>query len=419
VSSVVDFECLTFIIPATRVNFANSAIARSTVYLPIVTFSCATIEEYGPLPDTMGLAWWTFANPALRMVDSETAHSLSIRALRGIGESQTGQYVLNGLYKSPELPIEVFDRLFHHPLGLAAGFDKGAEALLAWPAIGFSWSEYGGITRYPQDGNPKPRMFRANKHRALINRMGFNNPGASEVRDRLIARKSSDKWPKTPVAANIGRSKKVPNEHAADDYSSSLDILWDYADMFVMNISSPNTPGLRELQVEDNLRQILSACNEIRTKKDVEKPILLKLSPDSTEEQISDVISTSIDLGINGFVATNTTIKRPIPRGTNARKAFSNDGGLSGRPLHSRALEVISHTFEETNGKFPIVGVGGIDSSSSAWEAVISGASLLQLYSALVFNGPSVVSSIVKGLRSRVKESGFSSIAEAVGYKHI
>ncbi len=324
----------------------------------------------------MGLAWWTFANPALRMVDSETAHSLSIRALRGIGESQTGQYVLNGLYKSPELPIEVFDRLFHHPLGLAAGF-------------------------------------------ALINRMGFNNPGASEVRDRLIARKSSDKWPKTPVAANIGRSKKVPNEHAADDYSSSLDILWDYADMFVMNISSPNTPGLRELQVEDNLRQILSACNEIRTKKDVEKPILLKLSPDSTEEQISDVISTSIDLGIDGFVATNTTIKRPIPRGTNARKAFSNDGGLSGRPLHSRALEVISHTFEETNGKFPIVGVGGIDSSSSAWEAVISGASLLQLYSALVFNGPSVVSSIVKGLRSRVKESGFSSIAEAVGYKHI
>ena len=167
-SSVVDFECLTFIIPVTRVNFANSAIARSAVYLPIVTFSCATIEEYGPLPDTMGLAWWTFANPALRMVDSETAHSLSIRALRGIGESQTGQYVLNRLYKSPELPIEVFDRLFHHPLGLAAGFDKGAEALLAWPAIGFSWSEYGGITRYPQDGNPKPRMFRANKHRALI-----------------------------------------------------------------------------------------------------------------------------------------------------------------------------------------------------------------------------------------------------------
>ena len=400
-------------------NFANSAMALSLVYSVVATISSATIEGYGPLPQSMGLAWWTFANPALRLIDSETAHSLSLKALRSLGESRSGQIALNSLYKSPELPIEVFDRLFHHPVGLAAGFDKGAEALLAWPAIGFSWSEYGGITRYPQDGNPKPRMFRANRHRALVNRMGFNNPGASAVRDRLMARKNADKWPKSPVAANIGRSKKVPNEHASDDYAATLDILWDYADMFVMNVSSPNTPGLRELQSDDSLIQILNACNEVRTKKDDSKPILLKLSPDSTDEQISNSIETSMANGIDGFVATNTTIKRPIPNGTSARKAFSNDGGLSGRPLQSRALEVINLAFEETQGDVPIVGVGGIDSSESAWEAVISGASLLQVYSALVFNGPSVVYKIVKGLKGRVKESGFAGISEAVGYKHI
>jgi len=342
-----------------------------------------------------------------------------MKALRGLGESHPGQLLLNSLYKSPELPIEVFDRLFHHPVGLAAGFDKGAEALLAWPAIGFSWSEYGGITRYPQDGNPKPRMFRANRHRALVNRMGFNNPGASSVRDRLMARKNADKWPKSPVAANIGRSKRVPNEHASDDYAATLDILWDYADIFVMNISSPNTPGLRELQGDESLQSILAACNNVREKKDESKPILLKISPDSTDDQISNSIETSMASGIDGFVATNTTIKRPLPIGTNARKAFSNDGGLSGRPLHSRAIEVISLAYNETQGSVPIVGVGGIDSSESAWEAVISGASLIQVYSALVFNGPSIVSRIVKGLKSRVKESGFAGITEAVGYKHI
>jgi dihydroorotate dehydrogenase len=367
----------------------------------------------------MGVAWWAFANPALRLIDSEIAHSISMKALSSIGESEAGQFLLNGLYRSPELPIEVFGRLFHHPVGLAAGFDKGAEALLAWPSIGFSWSEYGGVTRYPQPGNPKPRMFRANKHRALVNRMGFNNPGASVVRDRLLKRKNAEKWPNTPVAANIGRTKKVTNDNASDDYSATMDILWDYADIFVLNISSPNTPDLRELQSNDNLRGILSACNEIRAGKNDQKPILLKLSPDSTDAELSSTVSIAVDMNVDGIVATNTTIKRPIPKGTQARKAFSNDGGLSGRPLNSRALEVINLVYEETQGSIPIVGVGGIDSKDSAWEAIISGASLLQMYSALVFNGPSIASSVVKGLKRRTRESGFSSIAEAVGYKHI
>tara|TARA_B100001750_G_C15446539_1_gene566507 strand:- start:94 stop:1197 length:1104 start_codon:yes stop_codon:yes gene_type:complete len=367
----------------------------------------------------MGLAWRMLANPTLKLIDSERAHSHTISLLSSLGERVAGQYLLNKIYRSPELPIEVFDLLFHHPLGLAAGFDKGAEALLSWPALGFSWCEYGGVTRYPQDGNPKPRMFRANKDRALVNNMGLNNPGASAVRDRLIARKAADRWPKSPVAANIGRSMKIDNEHVANDYSATLDILWDYADLFVLNISSPNTPGLRDLQEEDLLGDVLRSCIDIRGRKHESKPILLKLSPDSPDEEILETTRNAIGLGIDGFVATNTTVSRPVPLSTQSRKALAHDGGLSGRPLHNRAIELIELVFQETGGEVPIIGVGGIDSSDTAWNAITSGASLLQMYTSLVFNGPSIVSDIAKGLVKKTNEFGFSGINEAVGYKHI
>ena len=359
------------------------------------------------------------ANPTLKLIDSERAHSHTISLLSSLGERVAGQYLLNKIYRSPELPIEVFDLLFHHPLGLAAGFDKGAEALLSWPALGFSWCEYGGVTRYPQDGNPKPRMFRANKDRALVNNMGLNNPGASAVRDRLIARKAADRWPKSPVAANIGRSMKIDNEHVANDYSATLDILWDYADLFVLNISSPNTPGLRDLQEEDLLGDVLRSCIDIKGRKHESKPILLKLSPDSPDEEILETTRNAIGLGIDGFVATNTTVSRPVPLSTQSRKALAHDGGLSGRPLHNRAIELIELVFQETGGEVPIIGVGGIDSSDTAWNAITSGASLLQMYTSLVFNGPSIVSDIAKGLVKKTNEFGFSGINEAVGYKHI
>ncbi len=359
------------------------------------------------------------ANPTLKLIDSERAHSHTISLLSSLGERVAGQYLLNKIYRSPELPIEVFDLLFHHPLGLAAGFDKGAEALLSWPALGFSWCEYGGVTRYPQEGNPKPRMFRANKDRALVNNMGLNNPGASAVRDRLIARKAADRWPKSPVAANIGRSMKIDNEHVANDYSATLDILWDYADLFVLNISSPNTPGLRDLQEEDLLGDVLRSCIDIRGRKHESKPILLKRSPDSPDEEILETTRNAIGLGIDGFVATNTTVSRPVPLSTQSRKALAHDGGLSGRPLHNRAIELIELVFQETGGEVPIIGVGGIDSSDTAWNAITSGASLLQMYTSLVFNGPSIVSDIAKGLVKKTNEFGFSGINEAVGYKHI
>jgi len=340
-----------------------------------------------------------------------------MQALSGFGQSRIGQRMLSTVYNSPELPIHVFGRLFHHPLGLAAGFDKGAEALSAWPALGFSWIEYGGITRFPQDGNPKPRMFRSNKHGALVNRMGFNNPGAAEVRDRLVDRRASGMWPKTPVAANIGRSKKTPNESAASDYSQTLEMLWNQADMFVLNISSPNTPGLRDLADADYLASIVTECRLMAERKGGGKPLLVKLSPDATNEEIMMSAHSALRSGADGMVAINTSMHRPVPRNAASRGVFAEAGGISGRPLQNRSKEVISLLYSEVGDSIPIVGVGGIESPDTAWEAITSGASLIQLYSALVFRGPSVVSAIVRGLKKKVKQHGFVGLEEAVGYE--
>ena len=418
-SSLISYFIIISTSDSLKINLANSEIDELLIERCIFDNSSATIEEYVPLPVMMSIAWRALSFIPLRAVDSESAHSIAMSALSNFGERPSGQFLLNRLYRAPELPVEVFGKLFHHPLGLAAGFDKGAEALLAWSAMGFSWCEYGGITRFPQDGNPKPRMFRANKHKALVNRMGFNNPGASEVCERLSSRKISGNWPKFPIAANIGRSKKVKNEHAADDYYATMDLLWDHADIFVLNISSPNTPGLRDLQGEAHLSTILDACNSLREKKEEQKPILLKLSPDTNDDLIKEIVRTSVDRKIDGFVAINTTVKRPKPLSTQSRRAFANDGGLSGRPLQKRSSEVIGLVYRETGGELPIVGVGGIDSVESAWDAIISGASLIQIYSSLVFNGPSTVKAIVKGLKKKIRDSEFSGIMEAVGTKYI
>ncbi|HIE63977.1 MAG: dihydroorotate dehydrogenase (quinone) [Methanobacteriota archaeon] len=366
----------------------------------------------------MGLAYRTFVRPMFRYMDSEKAHQRSLNFLSGFGQNPAGQKVISSVYHAPELPIHVFGKLFHHPLGLAAGFDKKAQALTAWPALGFSWMEYGGITRYPQDGNPKPRMFRADSEQALVNRMGLNNPGALAIRDSLNQRKARGKWPNTPVVANIGRSKKVTNDNAADDFSSSLELLWDYADMFVLNVSSPNTPGLRDLQRGDSLAKVINSCSNVREKMGDNKPLILKFSPDESDEDLISSAEIALSNGINGFVATNTTISRPVPNNSRSRSAFAESGGLSGRPINKRALEVVNLLYDSTGGSVPIVGVGGIDSADVAWEMVQSGASLLQLYSALIFKGPSVVSEIVKGLKKKVKTEGFVNIEEAVGYNH-
>ncbi len=376
------------------------------------------LEECRSTGFNVGLPYRMFGRPILGLIDSERAHGIGLSTLSKLERTSMGRGFLKSLYQSPEVPTNVFGLSFSHPLGIAAGFDKKAAALSAWPSLGFSWMEYGGITRFPQDGNPKPRMFRANKENALVNRMGFNNPGALAVRENLIERRSIGLWPNNPVAANIGRSKKVSNDEAADDYSSTLDILWDYADLFVLNVSSPNTPGLRELQEVDHLRDVLTSCIEVRNRKGNYKPILMKFSPDLNDDDLLDSAQVSVDCNIDGFVATNTTISRYIPKNSQSRSVFAQSGGLSGRPLRKRSLEVVSMLYDYTDSKVPIVGVGGIDSVDSAWDMITSGASLIQLYSALVFEGPSITSRIVKGLNTNVKKNNFSNISEAVGSKH-
>ena len=376
------------------------------------------LEECRSTGFNVGLPYRMFGRPILGLIDSERAHGIGLSTLSKLERTSMGRGFLKSLYQSPEVPTNVFGLSFSHPLGIAAGFDKKAAALSAWPSLGFSWMEYGGITRFPQDGNPKPRMFRANKENALVNRMGFNNPGALAVRENLIERRSIGLWPNNPVAANIGRSKKVSNDEAADDYSSTLDILWDYADLFVLNVSSPNTPGLRELQEVDHLRDVLTSCIEVRNRKGNYKPILMKFSPDLNDDDLLDSAQVSVDCNVDGFVATNTTISRYIPKNSQSRSVFAQSGGLSGRPLKKRSLEVVSMLYDYTDSKVPIVGVGGIDSVDSAWNMITSGASLIQLYSALVFEGPSITSRIVKGLNTNVKKNNFSNISEAVGSKH-
>ena len=364
----------------------------------------------------MGLPYRLVMRPAMRFIDSESAHQISLRVLTSMGQSRSSQKLLGAMYRTPSLPITVFGRLFRHPLGLAAGFDKSAAALESWPALGFSWSEYGGITRYPQEGNPKPRMFRSDSDAALINRMGFNNPGASAVRDSLIARRAAGRWPETPVAANIGRSKNVDNDRAPQDYSETMDILYDVADFFVLNISSPNTPDLLELQTAEHVREVVRSCDRVRDRKGGAKRLLLKLSPDLDDEILLSCVGAALSVGIDGFVASNSTISRPPPSNTRSRRFLAESGGLSGRPLHQRSVEMIGLIYDSVGDRVPIVGCGGIESGATAWNAITNGSSLIQLYSAMVFHGPSVVSKIVKDLRKRVDAERFQDLDEAVGY---
>ena len=364
----------------------------------------------------MGLPYRLVVRPAMRFIDSERAHGLSVRALSTFVENRGAQKLVSSIYRTPSLPITVFGKLFRHPLGLAAGFDKSAKALGAWPALGFSWLEYGGVTRFPQEGNPKPRMFRSDFDHALINRMGFNNPGAQSIRETLTARRTAGRWPHTPVAANIGRSKTVDNARAPSDYAETFNLLYDHADIFVLNVSSPNTPGLRDLQEDSHIRDVVRACIAIRERRSGLKPILLKFSPDLEPDVLLSCAGAALSAGIDGFVATNTTIGRPPPSNTRSRRILAEQGGLSGRPLHSKSIEMIGELYDAVGGKVPIVGCGGIESGETAWNAITNGASLIQLYSAMVFQGPSVVGRATRGIKKRLAADGFTDLQEAVGY---
>lgn len=351
-------------------------------------------------------------------LSSESLHSIAMYRLRTRCQYIPGyRSLLGSLFSSPSIKSSLFGIDFDNPVGLAAGMDKKGENIPNWEYLGFGWIEIGGITLHEQDGNAKPRMFRSNKQKALINRMGFNNPGSIKTVERLKTQKSK-RWANIPVGINLGKSKITPNESAEEDYSGTLERLWKYTDLFVINVSSPNTPNLRELQENSQLDRILKSCNNVNLEKSMQensnpKPILVKVSPDLSDDQIKAVADTALANNCAGIVATNTTTSRPTEN-----KIMNQKGGLSGNPLQKRSTEVIHLLFEHTNGKLPIIGVGGISDVESAWEKIGAGASLLQLYSALIFEGPSVAKSINKGLISKLKEHGYDNLTDAVGHSH-
>lgn len=317
-------------------------------------------------------------------------------------------------FASPELPVELFGLKFPNPIGLAAGMDKNASAVPIWEKFGFGFCELGGVTWHPQPGNPKPRMFRAIEDEALINRMGFNNLGAEVVAEKLREWKKFDRWPNHPVGINLGKSKITPLEKAAEDYANSFRVLRELADFFVVNVSSPNTPNLRKLQDKSALDEIFSAMQEVQSPKN-QKPILVKIAPDLSFEALDEILELVAVRKISGIVAGNTTIARPQTGDSRLQKIYSETGGLSGLPLRQRSNEMIRHIYKQTNGKLPIIGVGGIFDADDALAKIFSGASLVQIYTGLVYEGPTIAKKIVVGLKNRLAEEGFADLKNAVG----
>lgn len=358
---------------------------------------------------------WFYRNivrPVLFNFESEDIHNRTLAGLRSVSHSRFGLECLSSFFGMPQLPVHLWGLRFPNPVGLAAGMDKLADAVPAWAAFGFGFSELGGVTQHAQPGNPAPRMFRAIPDEALVNRMGFNNGGAEALAERLDSWKTSGLWPRHPVGINLGKSKITPLENAAGDYAASFRVLRGLADFFVVNVSSPNTPNLRQLQDKSSLDEILAALQSLNhAAGQSPKPILVKVAPDLTFEALDEILELVAPRQLAGIVATNTTITRP----SNNLPAYAETGGLSGRPLRERSTEVIRHLYLQSCGRVPIIGVGGIFSVQDAWEKITAGASLVQIYTSMVYEGPGVVRRIVEGLAEQLHAHGFKSLNEAVG----
>jgi dihydroorotate dehydrogenase len=367
------------------------------------------------------MSWFyrTFLRPALFAQDSEEIHNRTLKALGWASRRESLCDVLAAFYKAPELPIELFGLKFPNPVGLAAGMDKHAAAAPVWPALGFGFSELGGVTWHAQPGNPAPRMFRAVADAALVNRMGFNNPGAEAMAEKLARWRAAGRWPKHPVGINLGKSKITPLAQAADDYANSFRALRDYADFFVVNVSSPNTPNLRQLQDKAALDEILAALQEVQRRgapaQNPPKPILVKVAPDLTFEALDEILELAGPRQIAGIVATNTTIARPPASDPRLQATYAETGGLSGKPLRARSTEVIRHLYRQTRGTLPIIGVGGIFTADDAWEKITAGASLVQIYTGLVYEGPGLPRSLVRGLQAKLRTANLAELGQAVG----
>ncbi|WP_433219916.1 quinone-dependent dihydroorotate dehydrogenase [Microtetraspora malaysiensis] len=338
----------------------------------------------------------------LSRLDAEDIHHWTIRALRLLAVLPVAKRVLHRRLapRDEALRVRAFGVHFPGPFGLAAGFDKNAECFEALAALGFSHVEVGTITARPQPGNPRPRLFRLTKNRAIINRMGFNNSGARAAAARLRRPRAIP----AVVGVNIGKTKVVPEERAAEDYMASARELAPLADYLVVNVSSPNTPGLRNLQAVELLRPLLASVQSVAGR----TPLLVKIAPDLADDDVDAVADLAVELGLSGIIATNTTIGRP---GVVSDEA----GGLSGRPLKARSLEVLRRLHARVGDRLTLVSVGGVEDLDDVWERILAGATLVQGYTGMIYAGPLWASRIHRGLSRRLRRHGYRSISEVVG----
>lgn len=383
----------------------------------------ATATALGPT----GALYRRFVEPLLRSdegADAEQLSRLTLATLAQVAQRRHWPLIsgtLEGLgaelqRRDPRLQQTLFGCRFANPLGLAAGFDKNGVAAAIWHCFGFGFAELGTVTWHPQPGNPRPRLFRLAAERAALNRMGFNNDGARAVR-RLLERLQLPPPGQRPavLGINLGKSKATTLELAPDDYAASLELLSPLADYAVVNVSSPNTPGLRDLQEEGQLRRLVERLRRLPAC----PPLLVKIAPDLEDDAIDAIARLAYEEGLAGVIAVNTSLDRlglegrPLPQ--SGRRLAEEAGGLSGRPLRPRALAVLRRLRATAGPALPLIGVGGIDSPESAWERITAGASLVQVYTGWIYEGPALVPTILEGLVGQLERHGLATIGEAVG----
>ena len=333
--------------------------------------------------------------PIFFLFSPETIHNIVFAMIKIASRIPLTMWIWKKIFliKDASLKRNVFGLTFDNPVGLAAGFDKDAKLYNELAAFGFGFIEIGTLTPKRQPGNPKPRLFRLHQDEALINRMGFNNGGVEKAVERLKKRNTQ-----IMIGGNIGKNKVTPNEVATRDYEISFESLFPYVDYFVVNVSSPNTPGLRELQDKEPLTKLLMRLQELNAVKESRKPILLKIAPDLTDVQLDDIIAIVQDSKIDGVIATNTTIDRSMLTTAQKKVDAIGNGGLSGKPVKARSTEVIRYLSEKSNQAFPIIGVGGIHSAKDAIEKLEAGASLVQVYTGFIYEGPTLIKRINKAI---------------------
>ena len=329
-------------------------------------------------------------SPFLFLFDPEKIHTFTFFLIKVFFKIPILGFIIESFYKveSPKLTRKLFGLTFENPVGIAAGFDKNATHISEFEKFGFGFIEIGTVTPKPQHGNPKKRLFRLKEDTAIINRMGFNNDGVTKIKNRL------KKNYNVLIGGNIGKNKVTPNSQAKNDYIICFKELYNYVDYFVVNVSSPNTPGLRELQSKEFLNDLFIDLNKLRSKEIIKKPILIKISPDLSKEKILEILEVIDTNNIDGIIATNTTIDYPNLKSKNKNET----GGLSGAPLYDKSNKVISFISKKTNGKLPIIGVGGISTPEQAVKKIEAGAHLIQLYTGIIYEGPGIVRKINKKL---------------------